>query len=480
MPKRTRYHTIKNQSGTAELPEVSYLPTFMVRERGELPPQLVRYLSSLESFIDLTGHIRIVMYLSALTMLVWLTSSHYSTHTRERLAGPQPQADRKPSGAQLANGSAVLPVSVGSALANEQPKRAPRSVASGEQQHPRRARIFSKVDEEIERQMLKKGAVIRAQVLTARGENANAATDANEQSADSEQAEAAAAEAEGASASAEVGKTGAGVQRESRRKNWLAQVVASMIRAIGGIRSSLNEAGTLDDTVNDYQDKRLEELAGKIDNWMAGRHADENSPEETSGEQQAATVAANSRAELRASKVVAEGLPNADCGGLVRPMFGRAPEASVSQEAQAPEVRDEPSGGRSGAQPQACGLQTESSANDKAPAPATSSAKLARQPEMVSKATSVDLDLLFPRESAATAADDAYQQPAKTSAGPPAKNERSDSGVKLELCDGANNAGADKLAKAAGAASDTADTQTIDDEQQQQQQLARQQVVEAV
>jgi len=60
-----------------------------------------------------------------------------------------------------------------------------------------------------------------------------------------------------------VGQTAGG----RKRRGWFVNVCSNFVRLLSGLRTTISEAGKLDLGENDYQDKQLEMLAGKIDNW---------------------------------------------------------------------------------------------------------------------------------------------------------------------------------------------------------------------
>lgn len=72
--------------------------------------------------------------------------------------------------------------------------------------------------------------------------------------------------------------------RKRSRKNWFMNVYSNFVRMLNGLRTTISDAGQLDVAENDYQDKQLEMLAGKIDNWYNGHPSP--SSHDTIGEQQ--------------------------------------------------------------------------------------------------------------------------------------------------------------------------------------------------
>lgn len=218
------------------MPEVSYLPVVMIREVFEIPPPLGQIIYNLENFLILSSHIKVIMYMSGLLLLLWLTGHQYRALSHDRV---QP-SDR--ASVHSSHGVLVVPEADGPSSADSNRSQPPSARSSFELGLPDSnnpqigvsdqgatgtgTRVFSKVDE-----------------LARRPETGNhsalGADPTSQQPAIAGQA----------------------------RKNWLVQVCSNLVRLLTGLRSSINDASQLNVSENNYQDKQLEMLAGKIDNW---------------------------------------------------------------------------------------------------------------------------------------------------------------------------------------------------------------------
>lgn len=127
------------------------------------------------------------------------------------------------------------------------------------------ARIFSKVDEEL-RRLASGGNQEKA--------GANGAHTAMPPP-DGHQTELAHADGLAPSATSaqnDIARTQrTGTTKKKARKNWFMNVYSNFVRMLNDLRSTISDASQLDISENDYQDKQLEMLAGKIDNWYSGR-----------------------------------------------------------------------------------------------------------------------------------------------------------------------------------------------------------------
>lgn len=123
-------------------------------------------------------------------------------------------------------------------------------------------RIFSKVDEEAnlrsESWRAKRQAKFEARKQTGA---ANGRPDGSSSAASSSSA------SKSGRADTSDARGGEAETKPSGKRNWFMKVCSNFVRMLNGIRSSINDAGQLDVSENDYQDKQLEMLAGKIDSW---------------------------------------------------------------------------------------------------------------------------------------------------------------------------------------------------------------------
>lgn len=220
---------------------MSYLPLVTVREIVNIPPTLSQIVYNLESFLVLSNHIKVIMYLSSLVLLVWLVSHQYKTMSRDRI--------RPMAGASSV--SSQLPLA-GTECAAELPEI---ELAYSGQSEPASRPIMLEVEaavearagtESSEQQTGVQGSAKKSDTSQSSSPNANSPVVTNEPA--KEEAE-------------QAGPDG------SSHKSWLVKVCSNLVRLLTGLRSSLNEAGQLGVSENSYQDKQLEMLAGKIDNW---------------------------------------------------------------------------------------------------------------------------------------------------------------------------------------------------------------------
>lgn len=57
----------------------------MIREMGSIPPELGQIVVNLENFLTLTQHMKVIMYLSSIVLLCWLTGHYYNRSTHDRI-----------------------------------------------------------------------------------------------------------------------------------------------------------------------------------------------------------------------------------------------------------------------------------------------------------------------------------------------------------------------------------------------------------
>lgn len=300
-----------------------------MRETGVIPPKLAKIIINLESFIALSHHIKVVMYLSAIVLLCYLTSYYYgrSMHDKVQPAAANRLSSGGPgSGGASANQQTLAAGALAAGLnasnlagrpiggANDYgadsnnkiaradigssstqaaslnlsdransadsnrslpPSRMSRSSLelddnSGQEPGPKSkesgfeeegaptkelggldsTRIFSKVDELIENGKRQKEKVsangsVKQQTVSGGGGN-------------------------------DVESRKLSVS-ERLNRNWFMKVCSNFVKMLNDLRSTINDAGQLNvnDKANDFQDKQLEMLAGKIDNWYSNSAPDE-------------------------------------------------------------------------------------------------------------------------------------------------------------------------------------------------------------
>lgn len=218
----------------------------MVREIVSIPPPLAQIIFNLESFLALSNHLKVVMYLSCLVLLIWLVGHQYKSMSRDRvrpiaaacstssqLALTETDREAHDSTANSINSNRSQPPSPRGSSGTSTVGQLALTDSAGQQTG---ARMFSKLDEELRSRQ--QANALPDSALTMKVDRL-ASDDGNEQ---------------------------AGVDR-SAHKSWLVKVCSNLVRLLAGLRSSINEAGQLDVSENSYQDKQLEMLAGKIDNW---------------------------------------------------------------------------------------------------------------------------------------------------------------------------------------------------------------------
>lgn len=91
-----------------------------------------------------------------------------------------------------------------------------------------------------------------------------------------------------------------------KRKGWFMQVYCNFVRMLTGIRGSLSEAGQLNVVENDFRDKQLEMLAGKIDNWY-NSNASPVSPTQLAKSNSTENVHTNEKATYDGSQLSTSG-----------------------------------------------------------------------------------------------------------------------------------------------------------------------------
>lgn len=346
-----------------------------VRELASLPTDLGQIVVNLENFIILTQHMKVIMYLSSIVLLCWLTGHYYNRSARERVVpagagswaqsaggalGAVPDSSAASDRANSADSSRSQPpsriisragsidVRSTSAASGEQkqvnepvlnktfsnntanPSTVARSefvdgktnnattttTASSKQQQLgadrdatrarraiRAARVFSKVDEERDNNLktiawrnskqqqeppLGSSKVSSVQVAQSEAINYNQsnelATTVNSNSNNNSISISGPEKGMLVKVNGENGDTEAA---NSFRKNWFMKVCSNFVRMLSGIRGTISEAGQLDISDNDYRDKQLELLAGKIDNWYNSNESraikEENNNSEESG-----------------------------------------------------------------------------------------------------------------------------------------------------------------------------------------------------
>lgn len=76
--------TLHNRQ-TASVPEVSYIPLVMIREMASIPVDLGQMVVNLENFLVLSQHMKVIMYLSSVVLLFWLTGHYYNRSAHDRV-----------------------------------------------------------------------------------------------------------------------------------------------------------------------------------------------------------------------------------------------------------------------------------------------------------------------------------------------------------------------------------------------------------
>lgn len=332
----------------------------MIREMAEIPPELGQLVVNLENFLALTQHMKVIMYLSSIVLLFWLTGHYYNRSSHDRVvpsAGSwhnsanafgqtndsiaaseransadsnrsQPPSrvisqagsidineDRVASATSTTNQKVTLEskrnqVSSFKSMSNQQKasynnrdnlgendgnatmmssnNETTKSINGPQQQNfdndqstrigrLRGARFFSKVDEELENSKKKSGTEsakskpkLKDQNQLAqsdsinypfKGSNLNTNDETNSNESDI--------------VNGITGKETDNMdqlkenctKQKQTNKSWIMKVCYNVARILSGIRGTISEASQLDIRDNDYHDKQLEMLAGKIDNW---------------------------------------------------------------------------------------------------------------------------------------------------------------------------------------------------------------------
>lgn len=365
----------------------------MTREFAVIPPKLGQIVANLESFLALTYHIKVVMYLSGVVLLCWLTCLYYSrsgssglrsdrvvpgdslagserdngpggdgssdglngnghapSSGAETEGGGQLERDMvKANGGQVTGGGeegerkrvAALPIDSLSERANsadsnksQPPSRASRSsvgdgtedsggsagsgkswqkvreepatqrdasyspatangkLANDDNGPPlasqlmatsvaagppptaqRKSKIFSKLDDELlmrnkRNQVGGGGAASGSFACTERESIAKQTGETNATTPSADLDTNRRSDLQEANGEQEQGEEGTLTrQMKANRRNWFVKGWSNFVRMLSGLRSTISEVGQLDVAENsdDYQDKRLEMLAGKID-----------------------------------------------------------------------------------------------------------------------------------------------------------------------------------------------------------------------
>lgn len=323
----------------------------MVREMGSIPPKLARIIINLESFIALSHHIKVIMYLSAIVLLCYLTTHYYGRSARDRIqptsggggggggagrgsqsnfaAGDNQDRGQTTNLDQRGNNNGVAVGLSGAASAVMGASGVANQVAQSDRQIIRQqrndgddqvAQLRRKQQEELQQQLKRKQASVNS---TERANSADSnrslppsrvsrgsldvdelasvggKATANEQLSGEPRPEELARKLNDrarvfskvdelrqpvavlSSAAAELespledeAKTTGLATRTN--KNWFIKVCSNFVRILSGLRSSINDASQLQvqDNNDDYQDKQLEMLAGKIDNWYSSQTGD--------------------------------------------------------------------------------------------------------------------------------------------------------------------------------------------------------------
>ena len=256
---------------TSSVPEVSYVPIVMVRETGQIPPRLGQLVVNLENFLAFCEHMKVIMYLSAIVLLCWLSGRHYRRPSKDRVApGVASGADRPAGNGISPAGSLDAGAPSGGGGGSGATRARQTKLDPGPAQPSPRARVFSKLDEELS---IQSGRKERArQIGATRRPLVKAGAAAKP---------AASMEVGGPDRLAKEDRVDGGAgdmlnepedaDQRLARKSWFMKVCSNFVRMLSGIRRSVNEASQLDISENDYQDKQLELLAGKIDNWYGGK-----------------------------------------------------------------------------------------------------------------------------------------------------------------------------------------------------------------
>lgn len=245
----------------------------MVREMVSIPPKLGQILVNLESFLDLTQHLKVIMYLSAIVLLCWLTGNFYSSSNgraqqARRIGGPSSGglslssvnsslADREANSADSNRSqppsrrssllAEPLPLAAGDNQPDEEMKAASGAKRSSRPTLSDRTRLNKTSPFQIAEPP---NRLARARAISAKIVGLSADLSDPEESADAGQVK-------------RMGSEGGG---NPHSKNWFKQVCSSFVRILAGISRGANDGGEA--TLSERQrDKQLEMLAGKIDNW---------------------------------------------------------------------------------------------------------------------------------------------------------------------------------------------------------------------
>ena len=347
-----------------------------VREKATIPPKFAQVIVNLENFLALTYHIKVVMYLSALALLCWLSGYYYCRGSRPRRVDSGRTAGRLSGGSGrrrpspgLGPGASGFPVAAGSLLGElDEPAAGPdgRGRRSGPdagsaRQQQQQQQQQQQVGDTASSERANSADSSRSQPATSRQASRLGSLEADSAGADLEPAQSAEEQREaGASAAAATtdasesssqlegasagrqgrvplpaaagrpgepggrifskvdevrrrtrtapmgpteqvtdepataeadldraaddglpsdreGPSAEGVPGPRRRKNWFMNVYSNLVRMLNGLRSSISEVAQVEMGDNDYQDKQLEMLAGKIDNWYSGQPSDSSS-----------------------------------------------------------------------------------------------------------------------------------------------------------------------------------------------------------
>lgn len=296
------------------MPEISYMPVFMQRDIVQVPEKFTKPLVHLESFLHMAQHLKVAMYVSALFLLGLLSGVYYqrtvgdpvgpsSVHShdanqrRSISAGWQNRSSRsngtgKEGESDYAD-KFIVPVDIGNlsppieeqlsnrkeqALANWAPNQG-NLASEAKSTTANQSWVFSKAQEQ---RMLADKSVHRAKNSKPTRDTNNSdrlnSTDNSQRVETSGSVEIEADYNRAENGEAEPQKIGdlearpseieaSSYQRSARSRNWFVRVYTDVVRVLNDIKKSITIASQLDIQENDFHDKQLEMLAGKIDNW---------------------------------------------------------------------------------------------------------------------------------------------------------------------------------------------------------------------
>lgn len=273
----------------------------MVRDIGEIPPQFARIIVALESFIELSARLRIVMYITAILLLVWLASSRYSQLTsNSKLLDYGENFDRgKPDEESNSGGSVICRTRRST---NRHSSGANESASFTKKSSHLSIRIGSAIETPPAAPDRKTSEATTVVVPIAAAATSTIVQD----------------EVQNLNLS-EVEKEATG-DEANHGKHWLAQVYSNFLRAFVSLRSPLSKNkrqvssdgkkgnNTSIEQINapadDDPDKRLEALANKIASWGNTRtsldedtlsaYAGANTTNESAAADEEVTVTSNS------------------------------------------------------------------------------------------------------------------------------------------------------------------------------------------